>query len=722
FSVAYFNNDSLGGLGPGSVRASHAITLTDKFLTGCNLGGILDEWQFSGTHPPVPVSAGECLWVRIVNNTTGDCFWLWNTSPDGDGHSTQNFLPNDFDQAFCVDVPIEPVPGCVQPAYELIDLGTLGGSSSKANGISENGLVAGWSTHPLSGKHAVIWDRNGEIVDIGAPPGYAGEAEAVNATSQAACYGEDSPQAYQGYFWENNVWTPIGMLPGHFESIARDINSAGQVVGSSFVLGGVHRAVRWDAGVLTDLGTLGGSSRAYGINDAGQVVGDTRAELPGGEYQNRGFIWQDGQMTALNPLPGEVATHAYDVNESGDVVGSSWHYVPPYYSVSGATLWPSGSTEAIDLGYVPAPPVSCTLSPTYPVSIARAINNCGQIVGDAMCITSGASQDGFLWDDGEMYNLNDLIVPGGNFDITGARDINDAGQIIGIGIAPDGELHAFLLQPLTPQTGVPGDLDADYHVDADDLEIFATCLAGPGVTTPPPGCDPVHFDRADLDFTGHVDLHDFREFQTLFTGPDTTPPAAPAHLATTLDIGSVIVSWNHVADLDLDGYRVYRSTTSGGPYTQLNAELVIGGRYTDSSVVLDTTYYYVVTAVDNSGNEGPLSDEIAATPTASVLAYVESILVDNPRIDGVKTIVAYVTVFDNVGDPVEGATVSGFCFVDLVAEATAVTDATGLATLILGPQPQGGQPQVWFCVTDVSHPTLWYDPTYNVETCDGIGY
>ncbi|MHC4094361.1 MAG: hypothetical protein ACYSVY_29515, partial [Planctomycetota bacterium] len=257
FSVAYFNNDSLGGLAPGSVRASHAITLTDKFLTGCNLGGILDEWQFSGTHPPVPVSAGECLWVRIVNNTTGDCFWLWNTSPDGDGHSTQNFLPNDFDQAFCVDVPIEPVPGCVQPAYELIDLGTLGGSSSKANGISENGLVAGWSTHPLSGKHAVIWDRNGEIVDIGAPPGYAGEAEAVNVTGQAACYGEDSPQAYQGYFWENNVWTPIGMLPGHFESIARDINSAGQVVGSSFVLGGVHRAVRWDAGVLTDLGTLG---------------------------------------------------------------------------------------------------------------------------------------------------------------------------------------------------------------------------------------------------------------------------------------------------------------------------------------------------------------------------------------------------------------------------------------------------------------------------------
>jgi probable HAF family extracellular repeat protein len=262
FTVTYYNNDTLAGLTPGSLRASHAVTLTDKFLTGCLLVDLFEEWQFAASHPPVPVTAGECLWVSITNNTTGSCFWLWSTSPDGDGRSSQAvpypaWGQTDYDLTFCVDVSIEPVPGCVQQLYELIDLGTLGGSSSKANGISENGLVAGWSLHPLSGKHAVIWDRNGEIVDIGAPPGYAGEAEAVNVTGQAACYGEDSPQAYQGYFWENNVWTPIGMLPGHFESIARDINSAGQVVGSSFVLGGVHRAVRWDAGVLTDLGTLG---------------------------------------------------------------------------------------------------------------------------------------------------------------------------------------------------------------------------------------------------------------------------------------------------------------------------------------------------------------------------------------------------------------------------------------------------------------------------------
>ncbi|MHC4710900.1 MAG: hypothetical protein ACYTA3_10925, partial [Planctomycetota bacterium] len=99
-----------------------------------------------------------------------------------------------------------------------------------------------------------------------------------------------------------------------------------------------------------------------------------------------------------------------------------------------------------------------------------------------------------------------------------------------------------------------------------------------------------------------------------------------------------------------------------------------------------------------------------------------SIVVDNPRIDGVKTIVAYVTIVDNVGAPAAGATVSGYSFGDVVAQATAVTDATGVATLVLGPQPQGGQPQVWFCVTDVSHATLRYDPTYNVETCDGIGY
>ena len=52
-------------------------------------------------------------------------------------------------------------------------------------------------------------------------------------------------------------------------------NSAGQIVGYSNTLSGQNHAFLWDAvNGLQDLGTLGGlTSYAYGINDAGQIVG-----------------------------------------------------------------------------------------------------------------------------------------------------------------------------------------------------------------------------------------------------------------------------------------------------------------------------------------------------------------------------------------------------------------------------------------------------------------
>ena len=88
---------------------------------------------------------------------------------------------------------------------------------------------------------------------------------------------------------------------------------------------------------------------------------------------------------------------------------------------------------------------------------------------------------------------------------------------------------------------------------------------------------------------------------------------------------------------------------------------------------------YTIT-VSNSFN-ADLADVTIVDRFPPGFRYVDG----SARIDGVKTIVAYVTVFDNVGDPVEGATVSGYCFVDLVAEATAVTDANGAFEIIPPP-------------------------------------
>jgi hypothetical protein len=57
---------------------------------------------------------------------------------------------------------------------------------------------------------------------------------------------------------------------------------------------------------------------------------------------------------------------------------------------------------------------------------------------------------------------------------------------------------------------------------------------------------------------------------------------------------------------------VYRATTSGGPYTKLNATPFIGVTYVDSTVQSGQTYYYVVRAVDSSGNESVNSNQATA--------------------------------------------------------------------------------------------------------------
>jgi fibronectin type 3 domain-containing protein len=61
---------------------------------------------------------------------------------------------------------------------------------------------------------------------------------------------------------------------------------------------------------------------------------------------------------------------------------------------------------------------------------------------------------------------------------------------------------------------------------------------------------------------------------------------------------------------------VYRGTQAGGPYVALNGTAEVGTSYTDNSVQAGQTYYYVVTAVDGSGNESVYSNQAqAVVPT-----------------------------------------------------------------------------------------------------------
>jgi hypothetical protein len=71
---------------------------------------------------------------------------------------------------------------------------------------------------------------------------------------------------------------------------------------------------------------------------------------------------------------------------------------------------------------------------------------------------------------------------------------------------------------------------------------------------------------------------------------------------------SVSLSWDASTSANVDGYNVYRSTTSGGPYTKLTPSPITVTAYVDSAVTSGQTYYYASTAMDTSNVESGYSN------------------------------------------------------------------------------------------------------------------
>ena len=116
---------------------------------------------------------------------------------------------------------------------------------------------------------------------------------------------------------------------------ANDINNANTIVGFSGLPGGAtpQRAFIYSGGTKTLLGTLGGSySIAYGINNAGAVVGTSGDSATGYPH---GFVYSGGVMSDIGTLESYgYHTYAYAINDAGTIVGESQTYVQLSQSIA----------------------------------------------------------------------------------------------------------------------------------------------------------------------------------------------------------------------------------------------------------------------------------------------------------------------------------------------------------------------------------------------------
>lgn len=184
---------------------------------------------------------------------------------------------------------------------------------------------------------------------------------------------------------------------------------------------------------ITDLGMLNGhaQSEAYGINENGQVVGISyeRVGYLNPVYKGHAFLWDSGNMRDLGTLGGDES-FAYGVNNSGQVVGGS---IITGSSDQHAFLWQNGTMT--DLGTLGGPE-----------SYAVAINNIGQIVGTSNIDPGHYGHiHPFLWQNSTMTDLGDLdgVTHG-----SGAEDINDSTQVVGVGRI-ENRKHGFLWEDAT---------------------------------------------------------------------------------------------------------------------------------------------------------------------------------------------------------------------------------------------------------------------------------
>jgi probable HAF family extracellular repeat protein len=324
---------------------------------------------------------------------------------------------------------------CVAASYSVLDLGTLGGTTSEARSINNSGQIAGSAKLADGTTRAYIYE-NSTMTSLGTLPGHVGTKAgsvgmSINSSGQIVgwSYGLD----LRTYFYDGAMHD----LGQHFVGFnqAYAINDNSQIVGAGTFAGSLGTtAFLYSGGVAHDLGTLGTgtSSLAWAINNGGQLVGESTIAL--GNETRHAFLYENDEMFDLGTLGGSTS-RATAINNLGQIVGEAANSSNKAH----AFLYENGVMH--DLGSLGGNSTT-----------ALSINDLGQVVGFGQLAGSTAGR-AFLYKDGVMHDMNDLIDPLSGWVLTTAADINDNGLIVGTGTI-GGQLHAVLLTPVPEPSGL----------------------------------------------------------------------------------------------------------------------------------------------------------------------------------------------------------------------------------------------------------------------------